>query len=67
MSDKTYIVRYAGNINPADRSTQELVRAEIVKEDGEYLVFTNPDGTVVAFFLKSTILDWHEAAPEEPA
>ena len=67
MSDVIYIVRYKGNTDPTDRSTQEVVRAAHVEVDGNRVSFTHSDGTLAAFFDRTIILDWRIVAEDELA
>ncbi len=67
MSDVIYLVRYMGNTDPTDRSTQEVVRAAHVEVDGNCVSFTRSDGTVSAFFDKTIILDWRIVTEDELA
>ena len=67
MSDSIYIVRYKGNTDPTDRSTQEVVRAAHVEVDGDCVFFTHSDGTLAAFFNKTIILDWRIVTKDELA
>jgi hypothetical protein len=67
MSDIIYIVRYKGNTDPTDRSTQEVVRADHVEVDGDRVIFMRSDGSLAAFFDKTVILDWREATEGEVA
>lgn len=65
MTDAVYIVRHAGNTDIKDRSTQDLVRAARVEEDGDRVFFIREDGTLSAFFQQSAILDWRLVSPDE--
>jgi hypothetical protein len=67
VADKTYIVTYANNRDPRDRSTQELVRGSRVEEDSDGLWFIKEDGSVGAFFIRGMVREWREVSGDELA